>query len=299
MIEDGSTDLRPILIINPNTSTHMTNGLKPLNQNLNYPNIHIDYFTAPQEPSLGPDGEEIRGIPSINSSADSSLSALHCLPHLKPLIPKYDAFLVACYSAHPLVGMLNELVSIAPAEAMTPPKRKYVTGIFEASVSKSISLLRSTSSIDSSAHSGEGDGGAEFKPSFGIISTGEVWKDIFARAVPELLRRPSDFSIDDNVDLEPLFAGVETTGLSAVELHTRPAEEVETRMVEATERLINRAGKQVAAICLGCAGMAGMDRAVRQGCIRALGPLQGEKVVIVDGVVAGVEQLVKQCKLGH
>ncbi|KLJ06236.1 tubulin gamma [Blastomyces silverae] len=284
-----------ILIINPNTSTHMTDGLKPLIQNLNYPNIHIDYFTAPQEPSLGPDGEEIRGIPSINSSADSSLSALHCLPHLKPLIPKYDAFLVACYSAHPLVGMLNELVGIARAEALAPPRKKYVTGIFEASVSKSISLLRSASSVDSSAHSREGYRGVEFKPSFGIISTGEVWKDIFARAVPELLRRPLDFDIDANVDLEPLFAGVETTGLSAVELHTTPAEDVETRMVEATERLINRAGKQVAAICLGCAGMAGMDRAVRQGCIRALGPLQGEKVVIVDGVVAGVEQLVKQC----
>ncbi|PGH06126.1 hypothetical protein GX51_02513 [Blastomyces parvus] len=277
----------------------MTDGLKPLIQNLNCPNIHIDYFTAPQEPSLGPDGKEIRGIPSINSSADSSLSALHCLPHLKPLIPRYDAFLVACYSVHPLVGMLNELIGIAGAEAMAPPRKKYVTGIFEASVSKSISLLRSASSVDSSTHSGEGYRDVEFKPSFGIISTGEVWKDIFTRAVPELLQRPWDFGIDDNVDLQPLFAGVETTGLSAVELHTTAPEEVEARMVEATERLINRAGNQIAVICLGCAGMAGMDRAVQQGCIRALGPLRGEKVVIVDGVVAGVEELVKQCKSGH
>ncbi|EGC49022.1 tubulin gamma chain [Histoplasma capsulatum var. duboisii H88] len=249
---------------------------------------------TPQEPSLGPEGEEIRGIPSINSSVDSSLSALHCLPHLTPLISKYDAFLVACYSVHPLVGMLNEQIGIVTPNAKAQFRKKYVTGIFEASVWKSISLLRSISAVNSSADAGKGLG-----PAFGIISTGDVWKEIFENAVPELLRRRSDFGTDDDVDPESLFAGVETTGLSAVELHTTPAEEVEKRMVEATERLINRAGKQIAAICLGCAGMAGMDGVVRQGCIRALGPVLGEKVVIIEGVVAGVEQLVDECsKLG-
>ncbi|EDN04818.1 tubulin gamma chain [Histoplasma mississippiense (nom. inval.)] len=186
--------------------------------------------------------------------------------------------------------MLNEQIGIVTPNAKAQFRKKYVTGIFEASVWKSISLLRSISAVNSGADAGKGLG-----PTFGIISTGDVWKEIFENAVPELLRRRSDFGTDDNVDLESLFAGVETTGLSAVELHTTPAEEVEKRMVEATERLINRAGKQIASICLGCAGMAGMDGVVRQGCIRALGPVLGEKIVIIEGVVAGVEQLVDEC----
>ncbi|OAX84410.1 tubulin gamma chain [Emergomyces africanus] len=255
--------------------------------------------------SLGPDGETISGIPSINCSDDSLLSALHCLPHLKPLIPRYDAFLVACYSVHPLVGMLKELIDIARAEERPESRKKYVTGIFEASVSKCISLIRSTScssafssSLSSSADAGDSLGTAECKSSFGIISTGDVWKEIFVRAVPDLLRRTVDFGMNDNVSLESMFAGVETTGLSALELHTSRAEEVNRRLARATERLINGAERQVAAICLGCAGMAGMDKAVRQGCKRALGAVEGEKVVIVDGVVAGVEELVNVCKSG-
>ncbi|PGH14601.1 tubulin gamma chain [Helicocarpus griseus UAMH5409] len=281
-----------ILIINPNTSTHMTDGLKPIVRSLKYgENIHFGYFTAPPVPSLGPQGEEIKGIPSINSSADSLLSAHHCLPHLKPLLPKYDAFLVACYSVHPLVGMLNEQIAIdrgTGREKNHPgDRKKYVTGIFEASVSKSITLLRSSQMPASVSDD-------EYKSLFGIITTGDGWKEVFRQAVPDLLRRPVDlgFSDEADLDLEPLFAGVETTGLSAVELHTTPADEVQRKMVDATERLIKNAERKVAAICLGCAGMAGMDKAVRQGCRRALGPKDGERVIIVDGVIAGVEILV-------
>ncbi|KGM92546.1 tubulin gamma chain [Paracoccidioides brasiliensis Pb18] len=291
----SSDELFSILIINPNTSTHMTDTLKSLIQNLNYLNTHIDYFTAPKKSSVGPDGEEIEGIPSINCNSDAFLSALHCLPHLKPLVPKYDAFLVACYSAHPLVGMLNKEVGIDPmvrgGEGQCQSRKKYVTGIFEASVSKSISILRS-SVYSSIPNVGKAIGEPGSNSSFGIISTGEVWKDIFRCAVPDLLRQLSGIGVHDDVNLEPLFAGVETTGLSAAELHTTPAEEVERRMVEATERLIKSTDRSIVAICLGCAGMAGMDKSVRQGCQRALGREEGDKVIIVDGVTAGVELLI-------
>lgn len=54
----------------------------------------------------------------------------------------------------------------------------------------------------------------------------------------------------------------------------------------------------VGAICMGCAGMAGMEGAVREGCIRAYGTQQGRRVKIVDGVVAGAGMLVTACKSG-
>lgn len=55
-------------------------------------------------------------------------------------------------------------------------------------------------------------------------------------------------------------------------------------MKEATKRLLV---KGAVAICLGCAGMAGMDQTVREACVEKLGEKDGQRVKIIDGVVAG------------
>jgi Asp/Glu/hydantoin racemase len=85
------------------------------------------------------------------------------------------------------------------------------------------------------------------------------------------------------------FAGVETTGLNATELHDAPQEEVERRVKEATKRLLRKG--DVGAVCLGCAGMSGMDDWVRAAAIDELGEDEGRRVRIVDGVKAGVAWL--------
>ena len=54
--------------------------------------------------------------------------------------------------------------------------RKYVTGIFEASVLASLSLIDSTSEDETRGRGdGPSDGGRE-AGSFGIVSTGAVWE---------------------------------------------------------------------------------------------------------------------------
>lgn len=121
----------------------MTDAVKPIVDNLSYNDIDFEYFTAPEKPDTvvrGLGGEEIKGIPSIDNGEDSANSALYCLPSLKPLVPKHDAFLVACYSADPLVGMLKGVVR-EYAESRGERCRKYVTGIFEASVAASLALV--------------------------------------------------------------------------------------------------------------------------------------------------------------
>lgn len=55
-------------------------------------------------------------------------------------------------------------------------------------------------------------------------------------------------------------------------------------MKAATKELLGSGAK---AICLGCAGMAGLDSTVREACVEALGEELGARVKIVDGVVAG------------
>ena len=195
------------------------------------------------------------GPKSIDDDADAVESAKHCLPHLLPLVDQYDGFLVACYSDHPLTRMLCKHT------------RKPVVGIFQASVTTSLQVI--------SCHQ-----------TFGIVSTGDVWKSLLTNAVHGFIGSPAENLTD--VDRISPFAGVETTGLNATELHEAPAAEVHRRIKEATKRLLdhNHHG-DVRAICLGCAGMVGMEEIVREACIEKLG--NGESLFrVIDGVKAGV-----------
>jgi Asp/Glu/hydantoin racemase len=318
-----------ILIVNPNTSTHMTDALKPIVTKLNYTNVHFDYFTAPNHPVTLPDGRVIEPVPSINSGSDSVQSALHCRAFVEPLIPQYDAFLIACYSAHPLVGMLRSTIRglenkarrsdsgtlhvLAGSESIDPRKRrKYATGIFEASVASSLMLMSAFNLQSEWSHRK-----TQSRDTFGIVTTGAVWKPELTKAVAAMMNGPeesesgkgdrdasasvsSPASSTSASTIIPTsvarFSGVETTGLTAVELHETPPEEVRRRMIDATERLLRGSSHPVRAVCLGCAGMAGMEEAVRAGCVRAYGESEGEDVHIVDGVVAGVGLLVNACK---
>lgn len=175
----------------------------------------------------------------------------HCLPALESVLDQHDGFLVACYSHHPLVPILKE------------KSGKPVTGIFEASVGTSLQIIHP-------------------KQKFGIVSTGKVWEKILTEAV-ELFLGTGKATISER------FAGVETTGLNATDLHDAPPEEVRRRMIEAVKRLLKKG--DVGAICLGCAGMSGMDEMVREACVEHLGEAEGNKIKIVDGVQAGVAWL--------
>ncbi|KAJ7591314.1 hypothetical protein C8J56DRAFT_935203 [Mycena floridula] len=195
----------------------------------------------------------VGAFPSINSPNDTDLSASYVFPYLKPLINSYDGILVACYSQHPLVSMLRDEL------AKSRDKSAWVQGIFEASILKSISLLDSLS-----------DG------LFGIVSTGKVWESALAVGVQQMLNE-SQFT---------RFAGVQTTELMANELHDLPAKVVNDKMVAAAERLAHQGSVKV--VCLGCAGMVGLDAAIMQGFS---GVSSTEQPRIVDGIVAGLEWL--------
>jgi Asp/Glu/hydantoin racemase len=160
-------------------------------------------------------------------------------------VKDFDGFLVACYSAHPLITMLREITD------------KPVIGIFEASVYHALSLL-------------PGDGRLGDK--FGIVTTGKAWEELLSQAVEALLGGKGR------------FAGVESTGLDADQLHTVPKEELDRRMKEATKRLVQTC--EVGVVCLGCAGMVGMKEFVEQSAKQA-----GRPVRVVDGVEAGVAVL--------
>ncbi|OQD86442.1 hypothetical protein PENSOL_c088G02067 [Penicillium solitum] len=86
-----------ILLINPNSTEYMTNAcLKAIAPNL--PSDVIVYgFTAPHP-----------GPTAIESHTDAVLSTEACIRAIAPIAGNYDAFLVACFRAHPLIGVLKE-----------------------------------------------------------------------------------------------------------------------------------------------------------------------------------------------
>lgn len=198
------------------------------------------------------------GPKSINNDADAIESAGHCLPPLLLLLDQYDGFLVACYSDHPLVPALQQHT------------QKPIVGIFQASVTTSLQLISR-------------------EQTFGIVSTGKIWEKLLTNAVHQFLGSPSEAIVRAGVGRSYPFTGVETTGLNATDLHDAPAAEVRKRMKEATWRLLDRnSGGNVGAICLGCAGMVGLEEIVRETCMEKLGDADGSLIRIIDGVRAGV-----------
>lgn len=189
-------------------------------------------------------------MPSINNEEDAALSARETIQYLSETtaLHNFQGFLVCCYSQHPLVPALRKLLVARNLND------KAVAGIFEASVATALQSI-------------------DYDEKFGIVSTGKQWEGILDTAVANLLGADSS-----------RYAGTETTALNANELHSTRKEEVDKRMKDATKRLLARNAR---AICLGCAGMAGMDRTVREACIDYLGEKEGRRVRIIDGVVSG------------
>ena len=149
-------------------------------------------------------------------------------------------------------------------------------GIFEASVLMCLNVLA-------------GD------ETFGIVSTGKVWEAGLTMAVNKFLGMGED---GEEKVLGGRFSGCETTGLNASELHDLLAEEVRTKMKDATMRLLKQGDWKLDAICHGCAGMVGLDDAVREACVEELGEEKGQDIRIVDGVKAGVALLFASARGG-
>ena len=151
-------------------------------------------------------------------------------------------------------------------------------GIFEASITAALNLLVPNSGLK-----------------FGVVTTGKAWEEPLSYGVRSFLAGGKE-SEGDPPRLEKRFVGVESTGLSARELHDVDEKEVKDRIRRSTSRLLSKAGagegkEDVGVVCLGCAGMTGFDDAVRLGCMDYYGEEGMRKVKVVDAVKAGVVML--------
>ncbi|KAL2167367.1 hypothetical protein VTG60DRAFT_1356 [Thermothelomyces hinnuleus] len=242
-----------ILVLNPNSSARMTHGLE---QGLRHvelsQSIEVHTYTAPGEsPESINDGEDVQTSCRVVSK---DLEATG-------LLRQYDAVLVACFSVHPLIGVL--------AEKEGEFDRLSVMGIFEASILTCLSLLRPNKK-------------------WGIVTTGKFWESHLTQGVSQFLGTQSQ-------DLSTKFAGVETTGLNAGDFHGGvDPEVVKEKLGEATARLLSKG--DVECVVMGCAGMAGLEEIIRSVALDEYGSRYARELLVIDGVRAGVgllEQVVR------
>lgn len=148
MARDSLEPGHRVLVINPNTSTFLTDSFRPILANLSLtPKTSLTYWTCPTG-----------GPAMIKSQADMADSAARCLPLLLKVAPGFDGFLAACYADHPIVHLLQSQVG-----------RKPVVCIFHASVYAALQLSRP-------------DG------RFGILTTAPIYETLLEDSVGLMLR---------------------------------------------------------------------------------------------------------------
>jgi Asp/Glu/hydantoin racemase len=240
-------DIR-ILILNPNSSESMSKGMEKAVRELPLSDsIKIEYYTAPSSAPASID--DMDGIVASTKAVEDDAKFKD-----KVASGNYDAILVACYSVHKLVSILATQVSIP------------VTGIFEASILTSISLLPPPS----------------VPRKWGIVTTGAFWEAHLSAGVRSYLGQ------SEGEDSQR-FAGVFTTGLTAGDFHHISPEDVKKRLKEATLKLIKSA--EIGCIVMGCAGMAGLEEIIRSTVQDVYPPELAAQLFVVDGVKAGILQL--------
>lgn len=230
---------KSILVINPNSSESVTDGLR-------------ETLTAPPECTLVFYTAPSHAPPSINDVTTAALTASACWEDIRDrgLLDQYDAFLVSCctfihlsllphqtslkltvtdliwlvnveskVSDHPLIHILRE------------QSTKPIIGIFEAAIVTALLTTRR----------------------FGILTTGTGFKFLRSQEVHKFMGGNC-----------ARYVGVVTTGLGVVELREGDRDKVEKNMKEGAGRL---AGMGADAVLLGCAGECFSSSFSIRGCL--------------------------------
>ncbi|MCJ7825920.1 MAG: aspartate/glutamate racemase family protein, partial [Anaerolineales bacterium] len=188
-----------ILIINPNTSEEFTRKITESVQAYANPSSEVVAMTA------------VSGPRSSEGVFDELLSAQGTLEVFLSERDRFDGFIFACYSDHPVIYAAREVTE------------KPVMGIAEASMYMACIL------------------GSKFS----VVTTNDEWEPLLWDAAR-------------HYGLESRCASIRTTGLPVLALEGKSDAEVQALIEQAARLAVEEDGAEV--ICLGCAGMTGLDK---------------------------------------
>ncbi|BGP45127.1 Protein dcg1 [Rhodotorula kratochvilovae] len=137
-----------VLVINPNSTSAITDGLRDALEPYRAAHVQLDYFTGPARAPTG-----------IRDFRTGVLTAAICFEELEKTgaFDEYDGFLVCCFTDHPLQHMIREQLG--------PTSPKPCIGMFEAGLSKALMLSRK----------------------IGVLSTGSGPKPLLSKGVMNFL----------------------------------------------------------------------------------------------------------------
>ncbi|KAI1608019.1 hypothetical protein EDD37DRAFT_2877 [Exophiala viscosa] len=187
----------------------------------------------------------------LQSQEDIDRSTEACLGPLVQIQDRkrYDAFLLACYADHPLVAALQGRLGLP------------VVGIFEASVHHALDVLQRMKR-------------------FAILTTGKAYEEQLSNGVTKLL----------DVEDVPLsrFAGAVATsvGWSDLQKTDEGTGIVKAKVREGVRKVLGLG--DIGVICVGGVILFGMEGWIREICEAEMGQENGQKVIIVDQLQAGV-----------
>ncbi|KAI1162874.1 hydantoin racemase [Nemania serpens] len=210
-----------ILLLNPNSSSSMTDGMKTVINDIDLPqSTEIHTYTAPpSSPASINDASDIRKSTTAVLTSDTAT--------VEALTSSYDGIVVACFSVHPLVPELQSGAGAA------------VTGIFEASVLAALSLLR-------------------LNEKWGIITTGKFWEDHLSEGVRTFLGVQGDDDGNTNTRFAGVQStGLNASDFH----HGVDPAVVRQRLKAATKRLLVAGDVHVVVMgCAGMAGLEAIIR---------------------------------------
>ncbi|KAL2825834.1 carbon-nitrogen hydrolase [Aspergillus cavernicola] len=174
-----------VLLVNPNSTKSMTDKCIEMVAPTLPPDVQVDGFTSP-----------IPAPSAVEGALDGVLSAAAAVRAILPIADRYDAFLVACYSDHPLIKALREelpspVVGIMEASLFAA---RTLGGRFGVVVTSSRSAVMHTDSI---RHYGlEGFSVGVQSCGLGVLGLEqkgeEVVLDAMCEAAKELVKRGAD-----------------------------------------------------------------------------------------------------------
>jgi Asp/Glu/hydantoin racemase len=192
------------------------------------------------------------GSSIIKTQAQMYESAARCIPLLLEIADEFDGFLAACYADHPLVRLLQSYVGSKP-----------VVGIFDASIIAALQLSNAGSS-------------------FGIITTGVPYGALLLEGVVNFLR--------GDEKLLAKFSGVAASGIGIEDLLPEWEDIAKQKIIAATRRLL-RTTDNTDVLAMGGVILTGMEGWVHKACELELDLENGNKVKVVDQLLAGMVML--------
>ncbi|UZJ52266.1 hypothetical protein CBS101457_001586 [Exobasidium rhododendri] len=256
-----------ILVINPNSSESITEGLRTSLDLIKPAGATLTYFTG---------SKAFQCPPSINGALSSVESAIGVFRELsqgdassssaagnkddgheragESLLQTADAILICCFSDHSLAEIIRQEYPMKPC-----------MHILESAVNFALSRTS--------------------KP-FGIITTGSDMIPDIDRGVLTYLG-----------GLSNRYAGTLATNLGVLELREEKSREKVESILR--EKIVELGRMGVGAIILGCAGFAGKETFIRACLTESIGRKAASHIALVDGAKAGIHLLagLSRCEL--